>query len=62
MKRPGPGRPRLDADDTSHPISLRLTTKQYDRLCSEARRGDLSVPAVIRDALARELERRRRDG
>jgi hypothetical protein len=38
-----------------------LTTKQYDRLCAEARRGDLSVPAVIRKALERDLERRRRE-
>lgn len=59
MKRPG--RPRLDDRDTSQVISLRLTTKQYDRLCAEARRGDLSVPTVIRRALERDLERRRRE-
>ncbi len=52
------GRPRLDAGDTSHPITIRLTTKQYDRLCREALRGDLSVPAVIRRALEKKLPRR----
>jgi hypothetical protein len=55
------GRPRLDAGDSSQVISVRLTTKQYDRLCREARRGDLSVPTVIRRALERDLDRRRRD-
>jgi hypothetical protein len=55
------GRPRIDAGDSSQVITVRLTTKQYDRLCAEARRGDLSVPAVIRKALERDLERRRRE-
>ena len=55
------GRPRIDARDTSQLVTITLTTKQYDRLCREARRGDLSVPAVIRKALARDLERRRRE-
>jgi hypothetical protein len=53
------GRPRIDARDTSQSVTITLTTKEYDRLCREARRGDLSVPAVIRRALERRAERRR---
>jgi post-segregation antitoxin (ccd killing protein) len=53
------GRPRLDDGDTSQSATVTLTTKQYDRLCAEARRGDLSVSATIRRALEEQLERRR---
>lgn len=52
-----PGRPRVDPRDTSQTVTITLTTKQYDRLCREARRGDLSVPAVIRRALEKRLRR-----
>ena len=52
------GRPRIDARDTSQLVTITLTTKQYDRLCREALRGDLSVPAVIRRALEKKLPRR----
>lgn len=52
------GRPRVDARDTSQTVTVTLSTKHYDRLCAEARRGDLSVPAVIRRALEKKLGRR----
>jgi hypothetical protein len=52
------GRPRLDARDTSQSVTITLTSKQFDRLCAEARRGDLTVPAVIRRALEKKLGRR----
>jgi hypothetical protein len=39
-------------------VTITLTSKQFDRLCAEARRGDLTVPAVIRRALEKKLGRR----
>jgi len=52
------GRPRVDRRDTSQQVCVTLSTKEYDRLCAEARRGDLSIPAVIRKAIERRLKPR----
>jgi hypothetical protein len=45
------GRPPVDDGDASQIVTITLPRKQYDRYCAEARRRDVSVPAVIRLAL-----------
>jgi len=49
MKRRG--RPRVDEGDGSYAVTVTLPRKQYDRFCADARRQDVSVPAIIRRAL-----------
>jgi hypothetical protein len=46
------GRPPLDPDDPTVKVTISLPTKQFDRLCTAARQHDLSLPEVIRRALA----------
>lgn len=53
MKPRRPGRPAVDDEDESVRVGLTLSAKQFDRLCQQARREDISVAAVIR----RELDR-----
>jgi hypothetical protein len=43
-----PGRPPLDPTDPSVCVGVTLPTKQFDRLCAQAHRADVSVPEVIR--------------
>lgn len=52
MKPRRPGRPAVDADDTSVHVGVTLPAKQFDRFCREALREDISVPEVIRRELA----------
>jgi len=55
MRRTHPGRPPLDEDDPSTKASLRLPTKEYDRVCVQARRDRESVSDLIRRGIRREL-------
>lgn len=48
---PRKGRPLIDPTHGSVPVSLRMSTKQFDALCSQARRESVSVPELIRRAL-----------
>lgn len=41
-------RPRLDAQDPSVAVSLRMPSKQLDDLCKRALRAGVSVPEIIR--------------
>jgi hypothetical protein len=56
-----PGRPALDAHDPSVEVSVRLPSRQYDRLYEQAQRERIpSVPALIRRLLrARDCRRER---
>lgn len=49
MKRPG--RPPLAENDRSVPVSFSLPSKQFDDLCSQARRDRVSVPELIRQKI-----------
>lgn len=42
------GRPRIDDDEESVPVSTRLPLSQYDELTERARRADVSVAEQIR--------------
>ena len=54
MKPPRrPGRPPIADDDTSTRVGLTLPTKQFDALCKQARREDISVAEAIRRQLNR---------
>ena len=46
MKRTG--RPPLDALDRTVPVSIALPAKQYDDLCKQAHREQVSLPEIIR--------------
>jgi hypothetical protein len=46
MKRPG--RPPLADDDRSVPVSFSLPKKQFDDLCQQAHRDQVSLPEIIR--------------
>lgn len=56
MKRTHPGRPRLDEDDPSAQICLKLPGKQFDALGREAKMARVSVQDIIR----RDLEKTKR--
>lgn len=53
-KRPS-GRPRLDPDDSSVPITVRLPSKAYDHVYAAAQRHHVTVPEAIRRSLRRLL-------
>lgn len=46
------GRPRLDPDDTTVTICVRFSPDRYDVLFAEAQRERVSVPELLRRALA----------
>lgn len=51
MKRP-PGRPTVDQNGgTSVYVGVTLPAKQFDELCRQALREDVSVPEVVRRLL-----------
>lgn len=52
MKLKRAGRPPLAVGDPSVHVGVTLPGKQFDALCTHARREDLSVPEVIRRAIA----------
>ena len=43
-----PGRPPLDEEDRSVPVSITLPSKQFDDICKRALRADVSVAEIIR--------------
>jgi len=47
MKRT-PGRPPLDKDDPSVPLSFSLPSKKFDALSALARRYDMTIPEIVR--------------
>jgi hypothetical protein len=49
-KRPR-GRPPLDTNDRTVPVSIGLPSKQYADLCREAQHDATTVPELIRRAL-----------
>lgn len=51
------GRPRVDETDRSQTVTITLPRKHFDRLCAEARRQELSLPAVIRLALEKTIKK-----
>lgn len=55
MKRPGPGRPPLDAAAPSTGLHLKLSTPDYDRLDRIARDRRESIQQVIRREVKRIL-------
>jgi len=55
MKR-APGRPPLDDDDPSVPVSISLPSKQFDEYSKRALREDVSVPEIIRRELGKKTK------
>jgi hypothetical protein len=56
--KPSPGRrgrPPLDDGGASTAVSIRLSNEMYDQACAVATRKSISIPALIRDAVARFL-------
>lgn len=55
--RPAPlkriGRPRVDPDDQSVPVSLTLPARQYDQVFADAQRDRVSLAEAIRRRLAK---------
>lgn len=51
MKRPHPGRPPIDDEDTSVEVGVTLPATQFDAYAKQALREDVSVPEIIRRAL-----------
>jgi hypothetical protein len=43
-----PGRPRLDDDDSSVPVTVRVPSKQYDKMIAAADRDRVTVAEWIR--------------
>jgi hypothetical protein len=43
-----PGRPRLDDDDPSVPVTVRVPSKQYDKMIAAADRDRVTVAEWIR--------------
>jgi hypothetical protein len=52
MTKRRPGRPSVDGEDQSVYVGVTLTSAQYDDLCTQALREEVSVPEVIRRELA----------
>lgn len=46
------GRPPLDEHDTSVQVGVTLPAKQFDELCRQALREDVSVPEIVRRMLS----------
>lgn len=51
MPKRTPGRPPLDPHDPSVAVHLKVTGTMFDDLCTEARRYDVSLGAVVRRRL-----------
>jgi predicted HicB family RNase H-like nuclease len=60
VERRRPGRPRR-CDKRPGPVHVRFDPSVYDALCLEAIREEMSVAAIVREAVTR-LVRRRPDG
>ena len=46
-----PGRPPLNRDDPAVRVTISLPSKQFDVLCAEALRHDVSIPEAVRREL-----------
>jgi hypothetical protein len=55
-KRPS-GRPRLDPEQPSVSVHVRLSTAAYDELYAAASRERVSLATLMRQRIARSLER-----
>lgn len=51
------GRPRLDAQSPTVPVSVYLPSKTYDRLCVEARRDGGTLSEYIRQVLNKNMDK-----
>ena len=54
------GRPALSPDEDSTDVHLTVSASLYDRIYEAAARDRVSIPEVIRRALAKELETQNR--
>lgn len=62
MKPPHAGRPPIDADaPTSVSLHVRLSTAQYDAAHSRARADRITLPELIRQAVANRLRDPKRE-
>jgi hypothetical protein len=57
MKPNPPGRPKLDPTDTSLSVTLRVTSRQYERMYREAQRARMSLSDWMRLQTKAECER-----
>jgi hypothetical protein len=46
------GRPALDPNDRQVPLTIRVSSKQFDALCHKAHELRVSVPELVRRQLA----------
>ena len=51
-----PGRPPLDDDDPSVSVHVKVPGQTFDQLYEKSRRERVSMPALVRRAIARELD------
>ena len=56
-RRKGPGRPRLQQGEDPYRFHLLMPSDLYDRACVYAIHCDISVAALIRDALLERLDK-----
>jgi hypothetical protein len=56
-----PGRPPLDEHDPSVGLQVRLPSRVFDQVYAVAQREGCSMPDVMREALAHELQRKQHD-
>jgi hypothetical protein len=50
-----PGRPRLDRDDDSTTLSVRVPLRMFNQTCDTARLCRLSVPEMVRTSIRQTL-------
>lgn len=56
-----PGRPRLDADDATVPVSVRMPSRQFDAMQERAKVARVSIAEQLRrDVVAASLQAQRR--
>jgi hypothetical protein len=55
-ERRKPGRPRLDDDDASTTLSVRVTLRMFNQACDTARLCRLSVPEMVRQSIRQTLK------
>jgi hypothetical protein len=57
MRTPKRGRPALDDSDPSVDVHLKLPSRVYDDVYQQARSERVTVPELLRQALAQSLRR-----
>lgn len=60
MKRTGPGRPRLDDDSETVPVTVKMSAAEYDRTYQRAKTERVSVSEQIRADLRRAASDRKK--